>query len=215
MRSIILLIVLSFLAACSEYNITEQKGEEPTASTDVPSDIPADEPETDDTDAEGDTDAESMVTDDDVCVPTGDEFCDGIDNNCDGNIDEGSASDATVWYADADTDEYGDPDNNVVACAPPLGYVADNTDCDDTNARNHPDALEYCDFEDNDCDELIEYNDPSAAWEISYHDGDGDGFGGETAGQHCSIYGDMPVDHARTRDDCNDDDPNVYPGNGC
>ena len=44
------------------------------------------------------------------------EFCNGIDDDCDGTTDEG-AVDFQVFYTDADGDGYGDPFQPVQACS--------------------------------------------------------------------------------------------------
>src|SRR5258706_9477608 len=51
----------------------------------------------------------------------------------------------TTWYRDADQDLRGDAANAIEACAAPAGYVADNTDCDDTNASIHGPTTWYRD----------------------------------------------------------------------
>jgi len=68
------------------------------------------------------------------------------------------------FCADTDEDEYGDPNDCLQACTTPEGYVWDNTDCDDADARTNPDAQEICtDEKDNDCDG--EVNDVDACGE--------------------------------------------------
>src|SRR6185369_12733615 len=69
------------------------------------------------------------------------ETCNGIDDNCNGTIDEGVK---TTYYRDHDGDTYGNPNNTTQACSPPAGYVANNTDCDDTKSSVHPGAAETC-----------------------------------------------------------------------
>ena len=56
------------------------------------------------------------------------ETCNGLDDDCDGVVDE-DALDAPAWHPDADGDNFGDPATTVEACAAPEGYVPDATDC--------------------------------------------------------------------------------------
>jgi len=84
--------------------------------------------------------------------PEADELCDGIDNDCDDEIDE-DALDASTWYADADGDGFGDPDLGTTACDEASGWVSDDTDCDDADPLSFPGADEVEDDGiDQDCD---------------------------------------------------------------
>jgi len=87
--------------------------------------------------------------------PGATEVCNGIDDNCNGSIDEGLTF--VTYYADADGDGYGDPTSTTTSCSgAPIGYVVDNTDCDDAFATVYPGATEICDGLDNDCDGNID-----------------------------------------------------------
>ena len=72
--------------------------------------------------------------------PDNSEVCDGVDNNCDGAVDENSAIDATTWYYDADDDNFGDASITTTACVAPAHFISDNTDCDDVNSALHTDC---------------------------------------------------------------------------
>jgi hypothetical protein len=86
-----------------------------------------------------------------------DETCDGVDNNCSG--DETDASDTIPWYYDGDGDGDGDPAIQVDLCSAPSGYVATNTDCDDTNPAIGGTSIEiWYDGMDSDCDGLSDYD---------------------------------------------------------
>ena len=75
--------------------------------------------------------------------------CDGIDNNCDGAVDEGVS---TLYYRDLDGDGFGDDTETIMACNSPSDYIIVGNDCDDSNADSFPGAPEICDENDNDCD---------------------------------------------------------------
>jgi hypothetical protein len=151
------------------------------------------------------------------------EECDGADNDCDEDADEGLRT-ATFWI-DADGDTYGNPDGDksTETCAPPAGYVDNFLDCDDDNAGINLDAVEVCDDLDNDCDLLIDDADPfldkttAPSW---YADQDSDGFG--TLAPEALVEGvltpnpvvqcDQPSgDYVLNGDDCDDLDPAVSP----
>jgi|GEM_PF-947717 len=88
--------------------------------------------------------------------PGAGEYCDGHDDDCDGDTDESGALDVTTWYADADGDDFGDAAVALDDCEQPSGYLLDDTDCDDTSATSYPDARERADGADNDCDGAID-----------------------------------------------------------
>lgn len=70
------------------------------------------------------------------------ETCNGIDDDCDGIVDDGLI---VTWYADADGDLYGDFADAVTTCAgAPAGYLSDATDCDDLDAEVNPGMVEVC-----------------------------------------------------------------------
>lgn len=69
------------------------------------------------------------------------EICNGLDDNCDGQIDEGLFQ---IYYADADGDGYGDINADSLSCSQPSGYISDSTDCDDALGSVNPGATEIC-----------------------------------------------------------------------
>lgn len=92
--------------------------------------------------------------DDDITIrPDAPELCgDFTDNDCDDEVDEGSAVDAQTFWEDGDGDGYGNPDSFVTACSQPVGYIDNRQDCFDGDSDLSPLAVETCDFLDNDCD---------------------------------------------------------------
>ncbi|MCB9761450.1 MAG: putative metal-binding motif-containing protein [Alphaproteobacteria bacterium] len=97
--------------------------------------------------------------------PGASEVCNSVDDDCSGTVDD-NPTDGTTFYADDDCDDFGDPNDSVVACDQPAGYVTDDTDCDDAEGRSFPGAAELCSTTDNDCDGVAD-NDCETPIEIA------------------------------------------------
>jgi|GEM_PF-4797635 len=148
----------------------------------------------------------ALISTDDIIVQIkldGAEICDGVDNDGDGEIDEGIEK--TTWYLDIDGDGFGDPAKSKQDCKQPTGYVADNTDCDDSNPNIHPNAPELCDGIDNNCNGQVDENIQQQTW---YLDADGDGYGNAAKSkQSCS----QPGGYVASNTDCDDDNKAINP----
>ncbi|MBN2801344.1 MAG: putative metal-binding motif-containing protein [Deltaproteobacteria bacterium] len=128
--------------------------------------------------------------------------CDGLDDDCDGLIDEDPVE-GSLWFPDRDRDGHGAAGQGALSCSPPIGAVAIGDDCDDEDADNRPTAYELCDGEDNDCDGLIDES-GGGLW---YADRDGDGWGAGPLVAGCGGAG-----LAEARGDCDDQDATSFPG---
>ncbi|MDG1781436.1 MAG: T9SS-dependent M36 family metallopeptidase [Flavobacteriales bacterium] len=175
-----------------------------------------------DTDSDGFGDAASSLTDcdqpagyvadDTDCDDTnGDVYpnapgtAEGIDNNCNGSIDASECIQLT-WYADTDNDGFGDVASSLSDCAQPAGYVADNTDCDDTNGDVYPNAPGTGEGIDNNCNGSIDaFECIQLTW---YADTDNDGFGDAASSlSDCA----QPAGYVADNTDCDDTNGDVYP----
>jgi hypothetical protein len=130
------------------------------------------------------------------------ESCNSTDDDCDGTTDEGVT---TTYYRDADGDTYGTAGTTTAACSAPTGYVARDSDCDDTAASVNPGAAESCNATDDDCDGSTD----EGVTTTYYRDSDNDDYGVSTStSAACS----EPSGYAAAAGDCNDASSSINPG---
>jgi hypothetical protein len=148
-----------------------------------------------------DTDCDDALA---TVFPGAAELCDGLDNDCDGAVDEDVVM--ATFYRDGDGDGAGDPAATATGCAAPAGYVLAAGDCDDGDPARHPAASEACDGLDNDCDGAA---DDGVALATYYPDRDGDGAGDPAAAVEACT---PPAGHVGAAGDCDDTRATVFPG---
>ena len=138
------------------------------------------------------------------------EICDGVDNDCDGFVDN-EPVDGLIYFLDGDRDGYGSDDLSQLACDAPLGFVVEGGDCDDLEPLANPGAGEVCDGVDNDCDGLLDGDDDtvdSSTATTHWTDADLDGYGDpDQEVLSCGPYEGVS-DNA---DDCDDSDGLINP----
>ena len=139
-----------------------------------------------------------------------DEDCDNLADDADGSVDTAGF---TTFFADTDSDTFGDPNSTTAACDVPTGFVADNTDCNDDSAGVNPGAQEVCD--DNDVDEDCDGNADDADASVDtngfttfFADTDQDTFGDpNSANASC----DLPSGFVTNDTDCDDNNAAINP----
>jgi len=83
--------------------------------------------------------------------PGAEELCDGLDNDCDGNPDDGLPG-GQDYFRDQDNDGYGDPNDKRYFCLGPAGWVVNGSDCAPMDPFVRPGAVERCNAVDDNCD---------------------------------------------------------------
>jgi hypothetical protein len=135
--------------------------------------------------------------------PNAIEICNSIDDNCDGQIDEGITF--TTYYQDFDNDGFGTGDSVTSCTNPGAGWVTNNTDCDDTNGNTFPGATELCNTIDDNCDGQTD----EGVQTVYFIDNDGDTYGNPSVSILACT---QPIGYTPDDTDCNDTDASINPG---
>lgn len=128
------------------------------------------------------------------------EVCNTIDDNCNGEINEGVVF--NDYFEDMDNDGFGFG-AALNACEQPVGYVSTNSDCDDMNTNINPSASETCNALDDNCNNLVD----EGVQTTFYVDSDSDGFGSDAAILACT----QTAGFALVNGDCNDNNGFISP----
>ncbi len=136
--------------------------------------------------------------------PGAPDVCDGVDNNCNGQIDENLPT--GTYFTDADKDGYG-TGGGATQCGPfGTSTASVGGDCNDGSANVYPSAAEICDALDNNCDGTIDEGYTKSTY---FPDLDGDGYGTGSGVLQCSAgNGNTAIQGG----DCNDSNGAVSPG---
>jgi hypothetical protein len=140
------------------------------------------------------------------------ERCDGKDNDCDREIDEGF--NPQVWFVDKDRDGYGTGLEVITQgfdCRP-SGYSLLDNDCNDDDVMINVNVLEKCDGIDNNCDLLIDsgYVDVDGdSYFLSQHTDFGQMMPIISSNCHVNMYGMMST--IKMSGDCDDSAIKIHP----
>ena len=133
------------------------------------------------------------------------EVCDSIDNDCNGEVDEG-VSIAGFW--DEDLDLSGDDARPRMACPGQLRFALTSGDCDDADPHRSHLLPEVCDTVDNDCDGATDENPRPLPW---YLDDDMDVYASANDGDVIVACDPPSPNHVLITLDCDDTNAAVGP----
>ncbi len=155
---------------------------------------------------QGDTRGADCDDTDATAFPGAVEVCDGVDDDCDGLVDDAPA-DGLPLYADLDGDGWGEGAAVGEGCEAAPGTAFADGDCDDADATRSPGVAEICDGIDNDCSGYVD--DAPTDGTTWYADRDADGFGDPGA---AAVACAQPDGYGADATDCDDGDPASFPG---